>query len=97
MSEDQRRALNLGKKMARRATPKKAAAPLQAPADQPTGVKAPPPKGKGQESPEAKVSHPMVTRTRKASRAGGLRGVVGSGSNEDTCVASGNPSSKPGS
>jgi hypothetical protein len=41
--------------------------------------------------------HPMVTRSRDASRAGCLRPAVGSGSNGDTCVASGNHSSKPGS
>jgi hypothetical protein len=41
--------------------------------------------------------HPMVTRSSEASRAGSLRGVVGSGSNGDRCVAQGNPSSKPGS
>jgi hypothetical protein len=41
--------------------------------------------------------HPMVTRSRDASRAGCLRPAVGSGSNGDTCVANGNPSSKPGS
>jgi hypothetical protein len=35
--------------------------------------------------------------TSHASRAGCLRGVVGSGLNGDTCVAQGNPSSKPGS
>jgi hypothetical protein len=42
-------------------------------------------------------SHPMATRTREASRAGSLRGGVGSGSNGDTSVAQGNPFSKPGS
>jgi hypothetical protein len=75
---------------------KKAAAPLQAPAEQPIKGKAPT-RRKGQESPETKVSPPMETRARKkASGAGGLRGVAGSGSNGDTCVATGNPSSKPG-
>jgi hypothetical protein len=56
---------------------------------QPTGAKAPPPT-KGQESPETKVSTPMVTRN-QASRAGGLRPGGGSGQT-DTCVAQGNPS-----
>jgi hypothetical protein len=58
----------------------KAAASSQAPADQPTGAKAPHRK-KGQESPETKISSPpMETRARKkASGAGGLRGVTGSG------------------
>jgi hypothetical protein len=122
MSEDQRRALNRGKRLAQKATPKgipmppyakripdpvvpapakgatleikKAAAPPRAPADQPIGAKASPPtKGhpKGQESPEAKASHPMAKRTRSASRAGGLRSEGGSGQT-DTCVAQGNPS-----
>jgi hypothetical protein len=45
---------------------------------------------KGQESPEAKASHPMETR-RQASRAGGSRPGGGSGQ-KDTCVAQGNPS-----
>jgi hypothetical protein len=62
---------------------KKAAASQRAPAGSPTK--------------EPKASHPMATRTQEANRAGGLRGVVGSGSNGDTCVAQGNPSSKPGS
>jgi hypothetical protein len=43
---------------------------------------------KGQQVP----AHPS-----EGSRAGGFRGVDGSGSNGDTCVAQGNPSSKPGS
>jgi hypothetical protein len=68
MSEDQRRVLNLGKKMAR-------------------GTKKPVPEAKasqpreGQETPETKVSKPMETRSqkKKASGAGGLRGVAGSG------------------
>jgi hypothetical protein len=51
--------------------------------------------GKGQESPEAKASHPMVTRKR-ASGAGSLRGVVGSGQTGYVCDKS-SPSSKPGS
>jgi hypothetical protein len=67
----------------------KVGASPRAPADQSKGAKAPPPT-KGQQVPK-----PMETRS--ASRAGGLRGVVGSGSNGDTCVAQGNPSSKPGS
>jgi hypothetical protein len=83
----------------------KAAASPRAPADQPTGAKAPTStKGRavrqqssqGQESPGTQVPPPMQTRKR-ASGAGGLRGVAGSGSNGDTCVATGNPSSKPGS
>jgi hypothetical protein len=74
----------------------KAAASPRAPADQPKGAKAPPPK-KGQESPETKVSHPMATRKkRQASGAGGLRGVVRSGSTGYVCDKS-SPSSKPGS
>jgi hypothetical protein len=73
----------------------KAAASQRAPADQPTGAKAPPPT-KGQEIPGTKVSHPMATRSREASRAGGLRGVVGSGSTGYVCDKS-SPSSKPGS
>jgi hypothetical protein len=143
MSEDQKRALNTGKKMARRSAPRcpsapslqkapgdapgtrsravpespkpdsgqarledtspffadlKAAAPQRAPADQPTGAKAPPPtKGhvKGQESPVAKATHPMATRTRNASGAGGLRGVDGSGQTQGCGHVS--PPSKPGS
>jgi hypothetical protein len=67
----------------------KAVAPPVAPADQPKGAKAPP-QTKGQESPEAKASHPMQTRMR-ASGAGGLRPGGGSGQT-DTCVAQGNPS-----
>jgi hypothetical protein len=43
----------------------------------------------GFESPETKVSKPMETRRRAASRAGGLRSVGGSGQ-MGTCVASGN-------
>jgi hypothetical protein len=76
----------------------KAAASQRAPADQPQGAKAPPPtKGqvKGQESPVAKATHPMATRTRKASGAGGLRGVDGSGQALGCGHAS--PPSKPGS
>jgi hypothetical protein len=70
----------------------KAAASQKAPAESKptTGAKAPKP-AKGQESPEAKASHPMATRTRNASRAGGLRSGGGSGQT-DTCVAQGNPS-----
>jgi hypothetical protein len=70
---------------------KKATVPPQAPADQPKGAKAPPPK-KGQESPETKVSTPMVTRqqAKKTSGAGGSRGVTGSGQT-DTCVTKGHP------
>jgi hypothetical protein len=55
---------------------KKAAASQRASAGQP--------KAKGQESPETKVSHPMETRQR-ASRAGSLRGVVGSGQTGYVC------------
>jgi hypothetical protein len=75
----------------------KAAASQGASADQSTGAKAPPPtKGqvKGQESPVAKATHPMQTRTR-ASGAGGLRGVDGSGQTQGRGHAS--PPSKPGS
>jgi hypothetical protein len=49
------------------------------------------------EATQTSDGHPMVTRSRMASRAGCLRPTVGSGSNGDMCVASGNPSSKPGS
>jgi hypothetical protein len=64
----------------------KAAASPRASADQPTGAKAPTRK-KGQESPETKVSSPpMATRRRTkqddGSRAGGFRGVAGSGRTE---------------
>jgi hypothetical protein len=52
--------------------------------------KAPKQPVKGQESPVAKATHPMVTRQR-ASGAGGLRSGGGSGQT-DTCVAQGNPS-----
>jgi hypothetical protein len=79
MSEDQRRQIEKAKKMSQRSVPK---------------AKAPTPR-KGQESPETKVSHPMVTRQR-ASGAGGLRGVVGSGQTGYVCDKS-SPSSKPGS
>jgi hypothetical protein len=75
----------------------KAAASQRAPADQSTGAKAPPPtKGqvKGQESPVAKATHPMQTRQR-ASGAGGLRGVDGSGQTQGCGHAS--PPSTPGS
>jgi hypothetical protein len=75
----------------------KAAASQRAPADQPQGAKAPPPtrgQGKGQESPVAQATHPMQTRQR-ASGAGGLRGVDGSGQTQGCGHAS--PPSKPGS
>jgi hypothetical protein len=75
-----------------------AAASQRAPADQSKGAKAPPPtKGqwKGQESPVAKATHPMATRTRHASGAGGLRGVDGSGQTQGCGYVS--PPSKPGS
>jgi hypothetical protein len=68
-----------------------AAASQRASADQPKGAKAPPPT-KEQQAPK----HPMATRTRKASGAGGLRGVVGSGSTGYVCDKL-SPSSKPGS
>jgi hypothetical protein len=77
----------------------KAASSQREPADVPQSTKeqqAPPPR-KGQESPEAKASHPMVTRQRaSASGAGGLRGVVGSGQTGYVCDKP-SPSSKPGS
>jgi hypothetical protein len=76
---------------------KKAAASPRALADQPKGAKAPPPK-KGQESPETKVSKPMVTRSQakeEASRAGGLRGMAGSGAIGAVCGSS-SPARKPG-
>jgi hypothetical protein len=76
----------------------KAVAPQRASADQPKGAKAPPPtKGqvKGQESPVAKATHPIASRRRKASGAGGLRGVDGSGQTQVCGHVS--PPSKPGS
>jgi hypothetical protein len=51
---------------------------------------------KGQESPVAKATHPMATRTRTASGAGSLRSGVGSGSTGYVCDKL-SPSSKPGS
>jgi hypothetical protein len=67
-------------------TDTKAAAFPQAPADQPTGAKAPTRKKgqvKGQESPGTQVPPPMETRARKkASVAGGLRGADGLGQTE---------------
>jgi hypothetical protein len=82
-------------------TAPKAAAPQKAPAEpKPTkGAKAShPTPPKGQESPETKVSTPMETRrqAKEASGAGGLRGVVGSGSTGHVCNKL-SPSSKPGS
>jgi hypothetical protein len=78
---------------------KKAAASPRAPADQPTGAKAPTPtkrQAKGQESPETKVSTPMRTRSQakqqEGSRAGGFRPGVGGSGQTDTCVASSHPS-----
>jgi hypothetical protein len=67
----------------------KAAASPRAPAVQPKGTKAPPPT-KGQQVPKP----PMETG--RASRAGSLRGVVGSGSTGYVCDKL-SPSSKPGS
>jgi hypothetical protein len=64
----------------------KAAASPRAPAVQPKGTKVPPPT-KEQQAPK----HPMATRTREASRAGGLRPMGGSGQT-DTCVSQRNPS-----
>jgi hypothetical protein len=81
MSEDQKRLARHGKR--------KAASARRDPADQPKGAKAPHQR-KGQESTEAKASHPMETRKR-ASGAGGLRPGGGSGQT-DTCVAQGNSS-----
>jgi hypothetical protein len=73
------------------AVDEKAAAPPSAPADVPTKEqKAPKRPVKGQESPETKVSTPMVTRKR-ANGAGSLRSGGGSGQT-DTRVASRNPS-----
>jgi hypothetical protein len=67
-------------------------------------------KGQGQESPVSKDPHPMATRTQQArralgpstsplgdaSRAGGLRGVAGSGQTGYVCGKL-SPSPKPGS
>jgi hypothetical protein len=72
MSEDQRRQIEKAKKMARKSVPK------PVPEAKASTLR------KGQESPETKVSTPMVTRQR-ASRAGGLRGVVGSGQTGYVC------------
>jgi hypothetical protein len=65
----------------------RAAAPPQAPADQPKGAKAPTRKkgqAKGQESPGTQVPPPMATRssTKTGCRAGSIRGVAGSGQTE---------------
>jgi hypothetical protein len=102
MSGDQRSMANLGKKMASRGVK---TSPPRCPSAPETKAPKPVPEAKalkptkGQESPETKVSKPMETRakTKEASRAGGLRGVVGSGPNGDTRVSRGNPASKPGS
>jgi hypothetical protein len=77
MSEDQRWMANLGKKMAKKGAKKPV---LEAKASAPR---------KGQESPETKVSTPIVTRQR-ASGAGGL-GSGGVSGQTGTCVASGSP------
>jgi hypothetical protein len=82
MSEDQRRMVNLGKRMSQKGTKKSTPKTGQVPVGKRLT--------EGQESPVAKATHPMSTRG-KASGAGGLRGVVGSGQT-DTCVASGHPS-----
>jgi hypothetical protein len=50
----------------------------------------------GDPTKEAQASHPMQTRRQEASRAGGLRGVVGSGLTGHVCHLW-SPSSKPGS
>jgi hypothetical protein len=69
----------------------KAAASPRAPADQPTGAKAPSRKT-GQESPGTQVPSPMETRARKkAIRAGGLRGVKGLGQTESDVDHKGPP------
>jgi hypothetical protein len=80
MSEDQRRKVELAKKMAQRGAPKPKPVP---------DAKASTPR-KGQESPETQVSKPMETRRQAASRAGGLRPGGGSGQT-GTRVAKGNP------
>jgi hypothetical protein len=90
MSEDQRRQVEKAKRMAARSA-QKAAAPPRAPAEQLKGAKAPP-LTKGQESSETKVSHPMGTRKRKASRAGGLRSGGGSGQTEIGVLQGATPS-----
>jgi hypothetical protein len=79
MTEDQKRWARTGKKKA--TTASRNPVP-EAKASNPV---------KGQESPETKVSKPMETRAKTASRAGGLRPGGGSGQT-DTCVAQGNPS-----
>jgi hypothetical protein len=106
ISEDQCRQIEKAKRMAARSAPR-AAAPPRAPTDQPTGAKAPiPTKGqaKGQESPETKVSKPMVdhqpmvtrSQAKKGRGAGGFRGVAGSGQSGAVCGSS-SPARKPGS
>jgi hypothetical protein len=82
MSEDQRRQIEEAKRMAQRGVKKPVP---EAKAPKPT---------KGQESPVAKATHPMSTRAQEASRAGGLRGVVGSGQTGYVCDKS-SPASKP--
>jgi hypothetical protein len=79
----------------------KAAASPRTPVDQLTEAKASTRKKgqtKGQESPGTKVPPPMATRssTKKASGAGGLRGVDGSGQSGAVCGSS-SPARKPGS
>jgi hypothetical protein len=47
--------------------------------------------GKRKKASTRSPEHPMVNRAKSGCRAGGIRGVAGSGQT-DTCVASGNPS-----
>jgi hypothetical protein len=78
MSENQRRKAGTAKKMVTRGSKK------PVPESQASKPR------KGQESPETKVSTPMVTRRQETSRAGGLRSGGGSGQT-GTRVAKGNP------
>jgi hypothetical protein len=63
------------------------ASPGTAETTQPKGAQAPSPT-KGQQVPK----HPMETREREGSRAGGFRPGVGGSGQKDTCVASSHPS-----
>jgi hypothetical protein len=84
MTEDQKRAARIGKK-------KSVAVTRKAPEPKPVPEAKASSPVKGQESPGTKVPKPMETRSKTASRAGGLRPGGGSGQT-DTCVAQGNPS-----
>jgi hypothetical protein len=90
MTENQKRCARIGKKKATATRKASVVQPVpEAKASKPVI---------GQESPETKVSKPMRTRrqAKVASGAGGLRGIVGSGSTGYVCDKW-SPSSKPGS